>query len=540
MSTTKKSTRAWGRALAGVAGATTLALSLIGVLPVATTAPAAQAAPAPAPVCAEITPASLNATYTDVSGRPHIVFNGTLTDGTKAGSCVKLPIPSGLSPLAYRSYEAPDKDGVKVGTMVVQNKLITFVFDDAYVTSHNSVTFKGEVTFGINRDTTKNYEEYEITWTLPGSATSVVIPVAACPNCTLGTVWTGKFAVINQAGDGIDSGIRIGTDLAEKHRQLPLGARVTIKDVIGPGQICKYGTLTTMPGNKPIIDGKIKCTSDSFIEVTVPAAYIGTTMTFAVFTEITAMQDEYTDTGTISATGLEEKVTPAFAHWAKGSAEGSGVTPTPTPTPSTSTPSTPVSTPTPTPSTTSTPTPTPSATSTPKPTPTQTETPRPTPSTPAPTQTPKPTPSAPAPTQTPAPKPTPTPTPKPTLPGKAVTVTRTFQVDRYTPKTAAIAGVTARLDDDRLLHYREDRPLWGQSKWEFVTVKVPAKATTAQLVAAINAATGSVGDIRTTAQLDRITAGTGVTMAWELGPDATRAKPWGPRNATSQRYIGRS
>ena len=29
-------------------------------------------------------------------------------------------------------------------------------------------------------------------------------------------------------------------------------------------------------------------------------------------------------------------------------------------------------------------------------------------------------------------------------------------------------------------------------------------------------------------------------MAWELGPDATRAKPWGPRNATSQRYIGRS
>ena len=78
------------------------------------------------------------------------------------------------------------------------------------------------------------------------------------------------------------------------------------------------------------------------------------------------------------------------------------------------------------------------------------------------------------------------------------------------------------------------------STWEFVTVKVPAKATTAQLVAAINAATGSVGDIRTTAQLDRITAGTGVTMAWELGPDATRAKPWGPRNATSQRYIGRS
>ena len=62
-----------GAGLAGVAGATTLALSLIGVLPVATTAPAAQAAPAPAPVCAEITPASLNATYTDVSGRPHIV-----------------------------------------------------------------------------------------------------------------------------------------------------------------------------------------------------------------------------------------------------------------------------------------------------------------------------------------------------------------------------------------------------------------------------------------------------------------------------------
>ena len=64
-------------------------------------------------------------------------------------------------------------------------------------------------------------------------------------------------------------------------------------------------------------------------------------------------------------------------------------------------------------------------------------------------------------------------------------VQRTFQVDRYMPKTAAQARVVARLDDDGVLRYREDRALWGANNWQFVTVRVPADASKAQVMAVI-------------------------------------------------------
>lgn len=146
-------------------------------------------------------------------------------------------------------------------------------------------------------------------------------------------------------------------------------------------------------------------------------------------------------------------------------------------------------------------------------------------------------------TPKPTPKPTPRPKPKsePEQPTKEAVVYRTFQVDRYLPRTAAAAALVARLDNDGLLQYREDRGLWGISRWEIVTVKVPAKADSAAVIAAVNAATSSaVGDIRTTDRLARMRQGQGVTMAWELGKDATAARPWGPQRATVQKYLGRS
>ncbi|GAB48328.1 hypothetical protein MOPEL_071_00440 [Mobilicoccus pelagius NBRC 104925] len=41
-------------------------------------------------------------------------------------------------------------------------------------------------------------------------------------------------------------------------------------------------------------------------------------------------------------------------------------------------------------------------------------------------------------------------------------VTRTFQVDRYLPRTARQARFVAAFDDDGKLRYREDRPMWGR------------------------------------------------------------------------------
>ncbi|WP_168582249.1 VaFE repeat-containing surface-anchored protein [Gephyromycinifex aptenodytis] len=227
------------------------------------------------------------------------------------------------------------------------------------------------------------------------------------------------------------------------------------------------------------------------------------------------------------------------------------ITPNPTPT----TPSTP----NPTPTTPSTPNPTPTTPTTPStPEPTKPSTPEPTkpapskPSTPEPTKpsTPEPTKPAPSKPSTPAPTPAKPTAPKPQKPETPTQtkpagrmVTRTFQVDRYMPKNAAQARVVASLDNDSRLGYREDRPLWGASRWQFVTVSVPANATKAQVIKAINAkTTRAVGDVRTTAKLSTAKAGGSYVVAWELGRGA-KASPklaWGARKNVSQIFIARS
>lgn len=109
------------------------------------------------------------------------------------------------------------------------------------------------------------------------------------------------------------------------------------------------------------------------------------------------------------------------------------------------------------------------------------------------------------------------------------------------PRTAAQARVVARLDDDGLLTYREDRPLWGASRWQFVTVRVPANASDAHVMKAINAQTSArIGDVSTTTRLSRMSAGRHVVIAWELGAGATTTKAWGPRNDVAQVFFARS
>lgn len=120
-------------------------------------------------------------------------------------------------------------------------------------------------------------------------------------------------------------------------------------------------------------------------------------------------------------------------------------------------------------------------------------------------------------------------------------MTRTFQVDRYLPRAAAQARAVARLDDDGRLHYREDRALWGASRHEFVTVRVPASATHRQLLRAINAATSSrVGDVATVDRLATARPGRSYVVAWELARAATTASPWGRSTSLAQRFVARS
>lgn len=146
----------------------------------------------------------------------------------------------------------------------------------------------------------------------------------------------------------------------------------------------------------------------------------------------------------------------------------------------------------------------------------------------------------------PAPQPV-KPAPKPTKPVVKY-VTKTFQVDSYRARNAAQARLLASLDNDGVLKFREDGKLWNPrsayvSYWQFVTVKVPANATKAQLIKAINAKTNkSVGDVRTTSKLASAKVGKRYTVAWELGRGAkpTTQLAWGANKKVNQIFLARS
>ncbi len=146
----------------------------------------------------------------------------------------------------------------------------------------------------------------------------------------------------------------------------------------------------------------------------------------------------------------------------------------------------------------------------------------------------------------PAPQPV-KPAPKPTKPVVKY-VTKTFQVDSYRARNAAQARLLASLDNDGVLKFREDGKLWNPSSayvsyWQFVTVKVPANATKAQLIKAINAKTNkSVGDVRTTSKLASAKVGKRYTVAWELGRGAkpTTQLAWGANKKVNQIFLARS
>lgn len=120
-------------------------------------------------------------------------------------------------------------------------------------------------------------------------------------------------------------------------------------------------------------------------------------------------------------------------------------------------------------------------------------------------------------------------------------VRRSFQVDRYMPRSARQARIVASLDDDSLLKYREDKALWGRSRTQFVTVKAPLNTPISSLIASINEQTSpQVGDVRTDARLRSASRGRSYIVAWELSQEATESEPWGKDRKQNQKFTARS
>lgn len=111
-----------------------------------------------------------------------------------------------------------------------------------------------------------------------------------------------------------------------------------------------------------------------------------------------------------------------------------------------------------------------------------------------------------------------------------------MQVDTYDRATARLARTLPLIVADRRLRWREDRPFWGRSSYEFVSVRLPADATEAQWVAAVNAATRHSPDVRSTSSRIPVTRGR-ITIAWRLTGTATPKRAWGPANRDVQRLI---
>lgn len=114
---------------------------------------------------------------------------------------------------------------------------------------------------------------------------------------------------------------------------------------------------------------------------------------------------------------------------------------------------------------------------------------------------------------------------------------RIFQVDRYAPATAEQAQVVSRLDDDGLLKYREDRPLWGHSTYEFIKLRIPRETSTDTVIQELNSATSDrVGDVPESPP-SQFRVGNSYVMAWELGEGATIEHPWGADKTVDQRLL---
>ena len=101
-------------------------------------------------------------------------------------------------------------------------------------------------------------------------------------------------------------------------------------------------------------------------------------------------------------------------------------------------------------------------------------------------------------------------------------ITKRFQVDTYSNPTTKLANKAASYDDDGRLKYGEDRPHYGHSRWQIVSVVGYDNWTKAQWITAVNKATtrSGVGNVTSTSHAGKVKKGQKLTVAWEIKKDS--------------------
>ncbi|MFT3859741.1 Ig-like domain-containing protein [Micropruina sp.] len=292
-------------------------------------------------------------------------FAGSLPTGGCAGDTITITVPSELRTFAG-TYPVLAADGTQMGTMVVSDGVATITFND-YLETHENVTFEGFLSMQL-RSTLDPGTDYDLDFTVGSETWPIAITTEECPDCQDPITDPTKYADFNA---GEPDTVTFGISTAQTHSD---SEAITITDTVGSGQELDCDSIVVLVGSTRNVWGDVEYTDSvqpasiacdtSTVTVTLTSSAAGQYYRLIGTAIVTAEQDSYTDTGSVTQDGVSSPVQ-AEASGQSGEVSGDGdnqTTAMPTPTPSETTPTPAEATQTPTPSET-TPSESPSTTS---------------------------------------------------------------------------------------------------------------------------------------------------------------------------------